>query len=105
MGTAVDTDKRVRRYLEAFAHKIRQLPRSEVPLEGNFHFSLASIVSVYHDGFKLNNLEITFTLAILLECDEEVARKFVKLLMKFGRNEANRNELLRELKVSEALRR
>ncbi len=101
----MDTNDHVQRCFEAFAHKLESYLGVRPYSRAIMHSALASILGVYRERFKLNNLEITFALAMLLECDEEVAGKFVKLLMEFKRrkNETRRNELLRELRVSRAL--
>ena len=101
----MDTREHVQRCFEAFAHKLESYLGVRPYSRAIVHSALASILSVYRERFKLNNLEITFALAMLLECDQKVARKFVELLMEFKRrkSEARRNELLRELRVSRAL--
>ncbi len=102
----MESDGHVQRCFEVFAHKFDSYLGVRPYSRAIVHSALASILGVYRERLKLNNLEITFVLAMLLECDEEVARKFIELLMEFRRrkNEAKRNELLRELRVSRALK-
>ena len=102
----METNEHVQRCFEAFAHKLESYLGVRPYSRAIVHSALASILGVYRERFKLNNLEITFALAMLLECDEEVAKKFVELLMDFKRRkcDAKRNELLRELRINGALK-